>query len=75
MPLRGDHRGNVPRCENSRRTRRFTLIAASLVITGMGLAAGCASTKESPSPSPSGNSTTSKVDSKTNVKRPGTGDN
>jgi len=63
--------------DNSRRTHRFTVLAAGLVITGMGLTAGCAAAKESPSPTgdPTGNPTTSKVDSKTNVKRPGTGDN
>ena len=62
---------------NSRRTRPLTVLAAGLVITGMGLTAGCAAAKESPSPTgnSTGNPTTSKVDSKTNVKRPGTGDN
>ena len=55
----------------------MTVLAAGLVITGLGLTAGCAAAKESPSPTgdPTGNPTTSKVDSKTNVKRPGTGDN
>jgi PBP1b-binding outer membrane lipoprotein LpoB len=55
------------------RTRPFTLLAAGAVIVGMGLTAGCAAPKESPSPT--GKTTTSMVDSKTNVKRPGTGDN
>ena len=63
---------------HSRRSHRFTVLAAGLVITGLGLTAGCAAAKESPSPtgnSTTNNPTTSKVDSKTNVKRPGTGDN
>jgi hypothetical protein len=62
---------------NSRRTRPITVLAAGLIITGLGLTAGCAAAKESPSPTgnSTGNPTTSKVDSKTNVKRPGTGDN
>ena len=59
--------------DRSRHTHRFTLLAAGLVITGLGLTAGCAAAKESPSPT--GSPTTSKVDSNTNVKRPGTGDN
>ena len=57
----------------SRRNRPITLLAAGLVITGMGLTAGCAAAKESPSQT--GSTTTSMVDGKTNVKRPGTGDN
>jgi hypothetical protein len=56
----------------SRRNHR-TLLAAVAVITGMGLTVGCAAPKESPSPT--GKPTTGMVDSKTNVKRPGTGDN
>ena len=59
--------------DTSRRTRPFTLLAAGLVITGLGLTAGCAAAKESPSQT--GSTTPSMVDSKTNVKRPGTGDN
>ncbi len=59
--------------EKPRRTHRFTVLAAGLLITGIGLTAGCAAAKESPSQT--GNPTTSKVDSKTNVNRPGTGDN
>jgi PBP1b-binding outer membrane lipoprotein LpoB len=49
------------------------LCAGGLAIVGMGLTAGCSASKESPSPT--GDPTTSKVDSKTNVNRPGTGDN
>ena len=59
--------------DNSRRTHRFTLLVAGLVVAGIGLTAGCAAAKESPSQT--GNPTTGMVDSKTNVKRPGTGDN
>ncbi len=58
---------------NSGRARRIVLYAVGLAIVGSGLTAGCAATKESPSPT--GGPTTSQVDSKTNVKRPGTGDN
>jgi PBP1b-binding outer membrane lipoprotein LpoB len=58
--------------ENSGWARRIVLYAVGLAIVGMGLA-GCSATKESPSPT--GDPTTSKVDSKTNVNRPGTGDN
>lgn len=54
-------------------SKQFVLYAGALAIVGMGLTAGCSATKESPSPT--GDPTTSKVDSKTNVKRPGTGDN
>lgn len=59
--------------ENSGWARRIVLYAVGLAIVGAGLTAGCTATKESPSPT--GNPTTSKVDSKTNVNRPGTGDN
>ena len=61
--------------DNSGWARRFALCAGGLAIVGMGLTAGCSATKESPSPT--GDPTTSKVkvDSKTNVNRPGTGDN
>jgi PBP1b-binding outer membrane lipoprotein LpoB len=59
--------------ENSGWARRIALCTGGLAIVGMGLTAGCSATKESPSPT--GDATTSKVDSKTNVNRPGTGDN
>ena len=60
--------------ENSGWARRIALCIGGLAIVGMGLTSGCSATKESPSPtgdSPTSNS----VDSKTNVNRPGTGDN
>ena len=59
--------------ENSGWGRRILSGAVGLAIVGMGLTAGCSANKESPSPT--GDSPTSQVDSKTNVKRPGTGDN
>ena len=59
--------------ENSGWARRIAIPAGALAIAGMGLTVGCSATKESPSPT--GHPATSNVDSKTNVKRPGTGDN
>ena len=59
--------------ENSGWARRIALCAGALAIAGLGVTAGCSSTKESKSPT--GDPTSTTVDSKTNVKRPGTGDN
>ena len=59
--------------ENSGWARRIAIPAGVLAIAGMGLTVGCSATKGSPSPT--GDPSSSTVDSKTNVKRPGTGDN